>query len=233
MESNTPATRQAEAPAVVLNDLSIVLADPHIDTAHINPDFLRYNEIVAPGWQIDPPVIIESGFSLIEYDNGLAFTATNQDLRIAHSGGPLAMDEIVSPAVALRYLKRAPWPIEYQEVHISLNGSMDITGQGIDLGLSPLHRLSSGMLFHGTAPNVQARAFYQFAEKSITVFIAESASTDSVNIIHFHANMSRVIDSGLSVADRVARIDSIIKNWQADAADFVKLASRFYCNYGN
>ena len=63
MERSTPAP---PAPAVVLNELGIRLTAPRIDTAHINPGFLRYNEIVSPDWPIDPPVIIKSGFSLIE-----------------------------------------------------------------------------------------------------------------------------------------------------------------------
>lgn len=233
MERNTPAQQQAETPAVALNDLSIVLAAPHIDTAHINPDFLRYNEIVAPDWQIDPPVIIESGFSLIEYDNGLAFTATNHNLRIAHSGGPLAMDEIVSPSTAGRYLVMSPWPVEYGAVIIDLNGSMDVADQEIEQGLSPLHRLSFGMPFHDTAPNVQARVFYQFDDKAITVFIAESVDAGFVDGVHFHANISRVVDTDLSTADRIDFIEFVVENWQADVADFVKLASRFYRNYGH
>ena len=231
MEPNTPAQQQAEAPAVVLNDLSIALIASHIDTAHINPDFLRYNEIVAPNWQIDPPVIIEPGFSLIEYDNGLSFTATNHNIRIAHSGGPLTMDEIASPSVARRYLAMTPWPIEYSAVHIDLYGSMDLADQEIKLHLSPLHRLASGMPSHDTAPNVQARVFYQLDDKSITMFIAEAVDADFVNGVHFHANMIRLVDNDLSAADRIDLIDSIIENWQAYAADFVQLAAQFYRNY--
>ena len=233
MESNTPATQQAESPAVALNDLSIVLAAHHIDTAHINPDFLRYNEIVDSDWTIEHPVIIESGFSLIQYGNGLSLTATNDDLAISHRGARLAMDEIVSPAVASRYLARASWTVDYRAIHINLNGSMDVADQKIELDLSPLHRLSSGMLFHDTAPNVQARVFYQFDDKAITVFVAESVDAGFVESIHFHASMSRGFDNDSAVIDRIDLIDSIIENWQADVDDCVKLASRFYHSYGN
>ncbi len=231
MERSTPAQQQAEAPAVALNDLSIVLVAPHIDAAHINPDFLRYNEIVEPDWKIDPPVIIESGFSLIEYDNGLSFTATSHNLRIAHISGPLAMDEIVSPSVARRYLTMTPWPVEYSAVNIDLSGSMDVADQEIEWCLSPLHRLSTGMLCHDTAPNVQARVFYRFEDKSITVFIAEAVDAGFVNSVHFHTNMSRVVDNDLSAADRIDFIESVVGNWQADVADFVQLAAQFYRNY--
>ena len=230
MERSTPA-QQAEAPVVVLNELGIRLIAPRIDTAHINPDFLRYNEIVDPDWQIDPPVIIESGFSLIEYDNGLSFTATIDDLAISHRAAPLATDEIVSPSVAGRYLTMTPLPVEYSAVHIDLNGSMDVADQEIEWRLSPLHRLSAGMLFHDTAPNVQARAFYRFDDKSITVFIAEAVDAGFVNSVHFHTNMSRVVDNDLSAVDRIDFIESVVGNWQADVADFVNLAAQFYRNY--
>lgn len=233
MERSTPAQQQAEAPPVFLSELSIVLIATHIDAAHINPDFLRYNEIVGSDWQIDPPVIIEPGFSLVEYENGLSFTATEHNLRITHRGGPLAIGEIVSPSVASRYLAMAPWPVEYNAVNIDLIGLMDVTRQGIERRLSPLHRLSSGMHFRDTAPNVQTRVFYQLADKSIRVYISESGDADFVNGVRFNANISRGVDSDLSLDDRIDFIDSVIENWRTDYVDFVRLASRFYHNYGN
>ena len=233
MEPNTPAQQQTEPPAVVLNRLGIRLIAPRIDTAHINPDFLRYNEIVAPDWQIDPPVIIESGFSLIEYDNGLSFTATNDDLAISHRAAPLATDEIVSPSVASRYLAMTPWPIEYSAVHIDLVGSMDVADQGIERRLSPLHRLSSGMIFHDTAPNVQARAVYRFDDKSIAMYISETGDDNHVDNVNFIASINRYIDNNLSIIEQVEFIDSVIENWKDDIDSFAQLAFRFYCNYSN
>ena len=230
MERSTPA-QQAEALPVVLNRLGILLIASRIDTAHINPDFLRYNEVVDPDWQIDPPVIIESGFSLIEYDNGLSFTATNDDLAISHRAAPLATDEIVSPSVASRYLAMVPWSVEYSAVHIDLVGSMDIANQGIEQRLSPLRRLSSGMLFHDTAPNVQARAAYRFDDKSITMYISETGDDNLVNNVRFSAHIHRGISNDLPAADRIDFIESVVGNWQADVADFVNLASQFYRNY--
>ena len=52
MERSRPAQQQAEASAVVLDRLGVLLIAPRIDTAHINPDFLRYNEIVDSGWAV-------------------------------------------------------------------------------------------------------------------------------------------------------------------------------------
>ena len=231
MERSTPAQQQPEAPAVVLNGLSIVLMARRIDTAHINPDFLRHNGIVDPGWQIAPPVIIESGLSLIQYSNGLSVTATNDDLVISQSGAPLASDEIVSPSVASRYLTMAPWSVEYSAVHTDLNGSMDVAGQGIERRFSPLHRLSSGMLFHDTAPNVQARVVYQFDDKSITMYITEIGDDISVGNVRFSTHIHRDIDGDLSTADRNDFIESVVGNWQSDVADFSNLAFQFYCTY--
>ena len=231
MERSTPAQQQVEAQAVVLNRLGIRLIAPRIDTAHINPDFLRYNEIVDPDWAIEYPVVIESGLSLIQYGNGLSITATNDDLAIFHRDEPLATDEIVSPSVARRYLEMAPWPIEYSAVHIAWVGSMDVADQGIERRLSPLHRLSSGMLFHDTAPNVQARAVYRFDDKSMTMYISETGDDNLVNNVRFSAHIHRDIDNDLSAADRIDLIKSVVGNWQAYVADFVNLASQFYRNY--
>ena len=233
MEPNTPAQQQAEAPAVVLNELGIRLITPRIDTAHINPDFLRYNEIVAPDWAIEYPVVIESGLSLIQYDNGLSFTATNDYLAISHHAEPLATDEIVSPSVASRYLEMAPWSIEYSAVHTELNGSMDAAGQGIERRFSPLHRLSSGMIFHDTAPNVQARVGYRFDDKSITMYIHEIGDDNFINSVHFSIHIYKSVDVNLSNVERTRFVDSAIKNWKDDIDSFSQLAFQFYRNYSS
>ena len=168
---------------------------------------------------------------MIEYDNGLSITATNDDLAIFHRVAPLAADEIVSPSVTGRYLAVAPWPVEYSAVHIVLIGTMDTADQGIERRSSPLHRLSSGMLFHDTVPNVQARSVYQFDDKSITLYISETGDGNLVNSVRFSAHIHRDIDNDLSAADRIGFIESVVRNWQADVADFVNLASQFYRNY--
>lgn len=225
--------QQDEAPSVALNHLGILLVAPRIETAHINPDFLRYNEIVDPGWQIDPPVIIEPGLSMVQYGNGLSITATNDYLEISHRDAPLSTDEIASPPVASRYLAMAPWPLEYSAVRIVLNGSIDAAGQGIARRFSPLHRLSSGMLFHDTTPDVQARAVYQLEDKSITLHISESGDSDLVNSVRFNAHIHRDIDSSLSDVERIEFVDSVIKSWEDDFVSFAQFALQFYRNYGN
>ena len=233
MENNAHSLRESEAPVVVHNELAIVLVAPHFDPGHINPDFLRYNGIVDRDWQVERPIIIESGLSLIEYDNGLTVSAGNRSLRIEQSGQPLTADEIVVPDVVRRYLEMAPWPVEHSAVHTDLIGSIDVAGEGMDRQVSPLYRVSLGMPFHDVSPNLQARASYRFPDKSIVMYISESTDNDSgyITTISLSAHVHRDIGPDLSAGEQTELINSAIEQWKADVDDFDHLGFLIYRSY--
>ena len=233
MENNVHSLRESEAPVVVHNELAIVLVAPHFDPGHINPDFLRYNEIVNRDLQVVRPVVVESGFSLIVYANGLSLSATEDSLRIAQSGQPLTADEIVVPDVVHRYLEMAPWPVAYSAVYTNLIGAIDVAGEGIGRQFSPLYRVSLGMPFHDVTPNLQARTYYRFPDKSIVMHTSESIDSDSgyITSISLRAHIHRDVESDLSADGQTEFINSTIEQWKADMEDFAQLGSLIHHSY--
>ena len=117
MDDNAQISQENEATLIVHDELSIILNASSFEPAHINPDFLRYNEIVGSDWRIDYPVVIETGLSSITYENGLTLTATMDSLTFSQTGAPLALSEITAPDIARRYLERSPWQVEYSAIY--------------------------------------------------------------------------------------------------------------------
>ena len=228
MECRTP---QESKPIVAHSELAIVLGASRFDPAHINPDFLRYNEIVDAAWQVNPPVIIESGFSLVKYDNGLALTATNDDLRVSQIIQDSGVEETVVPEVLNRYLNTSPWPVEYQHIHTDLVGSMRIDGDGLELRLSPFSELSSQVQFNDVTPIIQVRAAFLLSDKSITIYVSEIRNADEVTALRFSAHIHRDIDNVVSSGERDEFVKSTLEKWNDDIRDFDELACQFYLSY--
>lgn len=228
MESNAP---QAKQPEVVHHALTITLSAPGIDPGHINPDFLRYNGIVDSGWQIDYPVIIESGYSLIEYTNGLEISAEENDIQVSHTGTALAAEEIATADVMRRYLEMAPWSVEYISIATDWRGAIPFGDSVIGLQISPLHDLAQKVKVGDMVPMMEARAIYKEApDKSITVYLSESVEENIITGIQFNIQIHRDIGK-IPPEEREKFIRSTLDNWKEDIKDFEELASRFYFSY--
>ncbi len=228
MESNTP---QGTNPAVTHNALIITLGAPSIDPGHINPDFLRYNGVVNPDWQVDTPVVIESGFSLVRYTNGLAISASDDYIRVSHTGDSLVMGEIVTADIVGRYLGVAPWPVEYNSIMTDWRGTVSCGSNGLAHEISPLYALGQGVKFGDIAPRMQARAFYRESpDKSIIFYLAESLEEKVITEIRFSAHIHRDMDDVPS-EKREEYIRSVLEKWEEDIGDMEELANQFYRTY--
>ena len=228
MERGTP---QDSEPLVVHNELTIVLGASYFDPAHINPDFLRHNEIVDASWQIDPPVIIESGFSLVEYTNGLELTATNDYLKVSQTARTPESAEIVGPDVVSRYLAVAPWTVEYQYIDMDLSGAIRVAGSGFEAHLSPFNDLSQRVQFGDITPVIEIRAVYRFPDKSLTMYVFEVREENAITSLRFNALIHRDIASDASPEEQKEFIQSTLEKWRQDTLDFNELAGQFYLRY--
>ena len=231
MERDTTQGTQDTKPIVSHDELAIILGASRFDPAHINPDFLRYNGIVDANWQVDPPVIIESGFSLVEYNNGLSLTATNDHLRVSQTVQTEGIGETLVPDVVNRYLPMAPWPVEYQHIYTDLIGVIPVAGNGFNPQFSPLEDLSQRVRFSDLTPIMQVRAEYRFPDKSITIYASEVRNESEITSLRFSAHIHRGIASDISPAERDEFIKSTLEKWHDDTRDFDELARQFYSSY--
>ena len=228
MERGTP---QDSEPLASYHELAIVLGASYFDPAHINPDFLRHNGIVDAAWQIARPVIIESGFSVVRYDNGLELTATNNYLRFSQTLQGPESEEIVVLDVASRYPAMAPWPVEYRYIRTDLSGAIRVAGSGFEAHLSPFHDLSQRVQFGDVTPNIEIRARYRLPDKSVTMYVSEVREENAITSLGFRAHIHRDIASDASPEEQADFIISTLEEWRQDTRDCDELAGQFYFSY--
>ena len=197
----------------------------------INPDFLRFNQIVDSEWLLQLPVVIRSSSSYVRYRNGLSLNANDESLTISQRGAPLALDDVVSPEIANRFLAVAP-PNTYEAVRFEVTSSVECPMQESKGLSSPLLALGIALNSNGIVPKVQTRIEYETDEKTTTLYIFEDeAEDDSESVmIHFRGHILRNV-IGDTENQQKLYIEEVLNGWRKDVDEFLDLALRFSSLY--
>lgn len=204
---------------VVHTGIGILLMSYDFDSSSINPDFLRYNGIVDAGWRVEGPVVAVPGLSRVVYDNGLVVTASRDHVTFEQMGQPVAADEFVSPAVAVRFMSLVAPRSGYAAVSVDPRGFIRLP-EGTSATV--LSALSGRLPFEEEFPDVQARVSYELRNREITLYVGEMESE-----LRFSAHIHHdVVGSGPS--EQRAFVRELLDSWRGDLADFDRLAIQFY-----
>lgn len=134
MENKKQSIDERKMPFVSNDQLTIALFASDIVPGLINPDFLRYNEIVDPDWKLEPPVFVESGHSQFSYSNGLSLKATKEFLFVSHLKNDLSFEDALCREVVRKYMQVAP-PADYDFIGIDPTGSIQLDEGDLELFL--------------------------------------------------------------------------------------------------
>ena len=221
------STPQDNQPPIDHRMVMVHLAMSRFFPGHINPDFLRFNGIVDPDWQLDLPVIIESRFAQVDYRNGLSVTAGEDNFRVAQAGQPLDLEEIAVPDVMARYLEVAPLVVECKAIITEWRGTIRIGNEGGGRAFSPLYGLAQRANTGGVTPEAQLRLTYDFPDKNIALFISEAMSDDTGTEVQLGGLAFRNMEN-LPADEQDEFINSTLESLNEDIDGFVELATQFY-----
>ena len=157
---------------MILSAMGVRFLTSDTNPAHVNPDFLRFNEVIPAEWPVSRPVTLEAGFSRVGYENGLSVTATDNSVSFnqRHLEDPDV--ELAVPYVAGRYLDHPPEYLRFNSVGIGL---AFIIGGPRSAELSPL--LSAlAVPYRDTVPNVFLRSMYRLRNMRVNITIGEGPS---------------------------------------------------------
>ena len=241
MERSDRTVRDHQMPNFHLVQLNIYLFNPGISPGLINPDFLRYNEIVDPAWQIERPVMFEPGSSRVRYSNGLSLSAYENHFVVSQYAlsdsrrstiTPLTPDNVLCVEVAERYLNLVPADLPYETVSIDPVGWIDIPGEEVSGVSSPLQEIAERIQIEDATPDVHARAIFDIDGKRITLYASEIPLNGSRKMLRlrFAGEIIRNIEEGEPDV-QVSSIAAVLDNWAQDIDDFESIASQFYSLY--
>ena len=144
--------------------------------SHVNPDFLRANEVIPPEWSVVRPVTLEAGVSRVNYENGFSVSATDNNVFFnqRHLEDPDV--ELAVPYVAGRYLDYPPEYLRFNSIGIGL--AFIIVGPA----QAELSSLLSALAvpYRDTVPNVFLRSMYRLRNMRVNITIGEGPSRSPV-----------------------------------------------------
>ena len=229
MDENALAAESEHGTDTALVGVSVVLVANQNDPSILNPDFLRYNEIVDATLQLRESAVSTPLFSRVVYEGDINVAAEPHRFVFEQRGSPLREDECAVPEIARRFVEVVS-DIPYSAVGInprSIRPSNDETKDSI---ADILTDGGKWMLFGEVMPAIQMKAFYSYQDRQITLDIGQAGAEGndgsmSTGVL-LQANIHRDIREG-SQEQRIRTVSSILAAWKEDIADFNSLAAKF------
>ena len=222
---------QGEQPLISLHELTIGLSttgDFNIIRL-VNPDFLKYNQVVDPDWAIQSPIIVDASSSIVRYNNGLSLVCTEGYLSVTQvqKDSPLSRENIVCHEVLSRFLEVGP-PVTYGFIRLEPSCAIYLPNSLVGTVVSPLQELGFDMTSEGVTPEIQLRAEYTFDDREITIYFhdIESGHLAEVEAVRFSGQVYREVPD--DAGEQPGFIEAILEGWESDVEDFSNLAFQFY-----
>ena len=208
-------------PSIEIVEFSVVLVATENNPSILNLDFLKYNEIVDPDWQVQGSPVSSPVFAQVSFEGGFTITADQQRVIFDQKTG----GKLVASEVAKRYFQQVPH-VPYSGIGINPKVFLRSTGEHLSLMDSVVRDQGAWMSFKDVAPTVQPKLIYRYEARTIFLDVAEIEPTidgQTVSGILFQANVHRDVE-GLNAQARNERIQSILDRWEDDLEDVRQLS---------
>ena len=164
---------------LALSTLVIRLYVFDTNPAHINPDFLRFNDIVPPDWVVVRPVLAEPALSRVNYSNGVSIFGSDEEVSFRQVNLLNDDVELLVPELASRYLETPRPGLIVDSVSIEPTCVLKYPPSG-EPPLQPKvsHRFNTAVLIDQIEPQMLISSMYRYHNKDVAITISEE-STDT------------------------------------------------------
>jgi hypothetical protein len=164
---------------LALSTLVIRLYVFDTNPAHINPDFLRFNDIVPPDWVVVRPVLAEPALSRVNYSNGVSIFGSDEEVSFRQVNLLNDDVELLVPELASRYLETPRPGLIVDSVSIEPTCVLKYPPSG-EPPLQPKvsHRFNTAVLIDQIEPQMLISSMYRYHDKDVAITISEE-STDT------------------------------------------------------
>ena len=215
-----------------VRDFSIVVVANNQNPSFLNPDFLKYNQIVPTDWELAMPPISIPVLSQVMFKNGVNIVAQSDRVTFWEA---LDNDNLVFqiPDISCKYIDIVP-AVDYKAVGININAHFPIANKedNQDTVLTKLISQGKWKNFQGKSPNAVVQFTYQLDNTNLMITIQEAIiqknpNNESVNILNFSANFHRELING-TYAERILYVKNIIQDCKSDFDIFISFAEEAF-----
>lgn len=217
---------------VEVRDFSIVVVAENQNPSILNPDFLKYNQIVPPEWELAMPPICTPAVSQVVFKNGVNVVAQSDRVSFWEALDTEHLDFKV-PEISCKYIDVVP-SVDYRAVGININAHLIIENKedNQDIILDKLIASGKWKSFQGKSPNAVVQFNYKLENDTnlmiaIQEVVIQNNNSDLVNIINFSANFNRELTNG-TVPERISYMKNIIQSWKNDFDNFISFVEETF-----
>ena len=209
-------------PELVYTEYSVSLvASLHL-AAFVNPNFLSYNGIIPDGWRPQTPVIIGQNTADIEYDNGIAVRANNDEVGFALIAEVAPLSDVeLCIAVAHRFLSSLPG-VHYESIMTDVQGYAMLPDgcPGV---------MNIGSRFKGVLPVISHEAVYTVPDHETRFYVQENTRTNGnqIDCLDLRARTTRFVPPASRDPASSPFIAEALENWNDEVEGFNELAANF------
>ena len=219
---------------LALSTLVIRLYVFDTNPAHINPDFLRFNDIVPPDWVVVRPVLAEPALSSVNYSNGVSILGSDEEVSFRQVNLLNDDVELLMPELASRYLETPRPGLTVDSVSIEPTCVLTYPPSG-EPPLRPQvsHRFDTAVLIDQIEPQMLISSMYRFHDKNVAITISEEstdtdvADTDvadtDVNVIEL--NIRGQLHFPISDENYLTAARDRVNHWRQELHEFYLLAT--------
>ncbi len=217
---------------VEVRDFSIVLVGDNQNPSILNPDFLKYKQIVPSDWELAMPPICTPALSQVVFKNGVNVVAQSDKVTFWEA---LDSDCLVFqiPEILCRYIDIIP-AVDYRAVGININAHLIIENQknNQDTVLSKLISEGKWKNFQGKSPNAVVQFTYQLDNTNLMIAIQEAiisknSNNELVNILNFSGNFHRELING-TYSETISYVKNIIQSCKTDLDTFLSFIEQAF-----
>jgi hypothetical protein len=212
---------------VSIQELAIVVVARNHNPTILNPDFLKYNDIVPKEWELEGPPLCVEPVSQVKFKNGISIIAQLNKLIFVEPTDASSPDQAGAPRIARKYLETLPH-VDYRAIGINIRGHVKLDGEETIRKYLAETLVSPGPWREfGKAPlraEIKFKYTLEKCECNLTVEEApfEASGAKAIPVVAFSANFHHEV-GGNTKEERLSNLYQIIETWQNDLNTYREL----------
>jgi hypothetical protein len=160
-----------------LSALIIRLHTYDTSPSHINPDFLRFNNVAPSDWAVTRPVSAQSDLYRVNYSNGISVLGTEDRISFRQTNLDDLQTELLVPGLVSRYLESPMSGITFDAVSIEPTCVIEYP-PGAEPPVQPRawYSFEIAVPIDETRPQLLIRSVYRFPDSNVAITVSEQTA---------------------------------------------------------
>lgn len=224
--------------SISIQEISIIIAAKDLSPSILNPDFLKYSDIVPSDWEYDQQPVISNSGARISYKNGIRITAQPNRVAFAQVAPTKEQPEFLIHTMAANFAEKLP-NADYLAVGVNPRGLVPFFDNERGAHEFLFHKLFAAGSWQdfGQAPAqaaIQLSYVLEQGQLNLAINEAKLKGQDgkSVSAVVFSGNYNYPVRGDIGIK-RVQNVKERIQLWQSTVATFQQLVNERFIGVAN